>query len=74
MKPARTGRKRKKYDDALMNSVFTRYVNKQLSEKDAMNELGTGQHIKDMVQFKEWAEQNGVDLHQNFGRSGRWYK
>lgn len=74
MKPARTGRKRKEYDDALMDSVFTRYVNKQLSEKDAMNELGTGQHIKDMVQFKEWAEKNGVDQHQNFGRSGRWYK
>lgn len=73
-KPERTGRKRKVYDAVLMDSVFTRYVNKQLSEIEARRELGTGQHIKDMVQFKEWAEKNGVDLHQNFGRSGRWYK
>jgi acyl-CoA-binding protein len=73
-KPERTGRKRKEYDDNLLNSVFSRYVNKQLSETDAKKELGTGCHIKDMVQFKEWAEKNGIDQSQNFGRSGRWYK
>ena len=73
-KPERTGRKRKEYDDNLLNSVFSRYVNKQLSETDAKKELGTGCHIKDMAQFKEWAEKNGIDQSQNFGRSGRWYK
>lgn len=73
-KPERTGRKRKVYDENLMNSVFTRYVNNLLSETDARKELGTGCRIKDMVQFKEWADRNGIDVHQNFGRSGRWYK
>ena len=73
-KPERTGRKRKEYDPDLMNSVFTRYVNKELSEIDARKELGTGCHIKDMIQFKEWAEAHGIDPKNNFGQSGRWYK
>lgn len=73
-KPERVGRKRREYDQALLDSVFSRYVNKELSEKDARKELGTGCHIKDMVQFKEWAEKKGVDPDQNFGQSGRWYK
>ena len=73
-KPERTGRKRKEYDSDLMDSVFSRYVNKELSEKDARVELGTGCRIKDMVQFKEWAEKNGIDPTANYGRSGRWYK
>lgn len=73
-KPERTGRKRKEYDQALLNSVYTRYVNKLLSETDAKKELGTGCHIKDMPQFKEWAEANGIDVAQSYGRSGRWYK
>lgn len=73
-KPERVGRKRKEYDEALMDSVFRRYVNKQLSEVDARKELGTGCRIKDMVQFKEWAEKNGVDPNMKYGQSGRWYK
>ena len=73
-KPERTGRKRKEYDPELLDSVFTRYVNKQMSEMAAKKALGTGCHIKDMVQFREWAEEHGVDPHQNFGQSGRWYK
>ena len=72
-KPERTGRKRKVYDKDLMDSVFTRYVNKQISETEARKELGTGCRIKDMVQFTEWAEEHGIDVHQSFGRSGRWY-
>ena len=73
-KAERTGRKRKQYDPDLLDSVFTRYINKQLSEIDARKELGTGCKIKDMVQFKEWADKNGVDKKTNYGRSGRWYK
>jgi formate-dependent nitrite reductase cytochrome c552 subunit len=73
-KPERTGRKRKVYDAALLDSVFSRYVNKELSEVDAKKELGTGCHIKDMPQFREWAEEHGVDITQVFGRSGRWYR
>lgn len=73
-KAHRVGRKRKITDEALLNDVFTKYVNKELSETDAREALGTGSKIKDMVQFKEWAKKNGIDLHQNFGRSGRWYK
>lgn len=73
-KPERTGRRRKVYDQELMDSVFTRYVNKELSEIEAKKELGTGCHIKDMIQFKEWAEEHGIDPKQNFGQSGRWYK
>lgn len=73
-KPERTGRKRKEYDPKQLDRVFTMYVNKQLSETAAKKELGTGCHIKDMVQFREWAEEHGVDPHQNFGQSGRWYK
>jgi len=73
-KPDRTGRRRKEYDAVLMDNVFFRYVNKQISEREARTELGTGCRIKDMPQFLEWAEKNGVDTRQNFGRSGRWYK
>lgn len=73
-KPSRTGRKRKVYDQALLDSVFTRYINKQLSETAARKELGTGCKIKDMVQFKEWAMKNGVDPGARYGQSGRWYK
>jgi len=73
-KPERPGRKPKQYDQDLLDSVFTRYVNKELSEKDARKELGTGRHIKEMVQFKEWAEKNGINLEESYGRSGRWYK
>lgn len=73
-KPERVGRKRKEYDAELMDDVFRRYVNKELSEAEAREELGTGCRIKDMVQFKEWAEEHGVDLSQRFGQSGRWYK
>lgn len=72
--PERTGRPRKEYDPELLDSVFSRYVNKQLSEREARSEIGTGCRIKDMVQFKEWAEAHGVDPQQSFGRSGRWYK
>lgn len=72
--PERTGRKRKEFDPELMDSVFTRYVNKELSETAAKKELGTGCHIKDMVQFRDWAEKHGVDPNQSFGRSGRWYR
>lgn len=70
----RTGRKRKVYDAGLVESVFRRYVNKELSEIGARKELGTGQHIKEMKIFKEWAEKNGIDVSQNYGQSGRWYK
>lgn len=73
-KPERTGRRRKEYDPDLMDSVFSRYVNKELSEIDARKELGTGCRIKDMIQFKEWAENHGVDPCGHYGRSGRWYK
>lgn len=73
-KAKRTGRKRKITDEDLLDSVFTRYVNKELSEIDARKELGTGSKIKDMVQFKEWADKNGIDLQTSYGRSGRWYK
>ena len=73
-KPERVGRKRKEYDPVLMDSVFTRYVNNELSEIDARKELGTGCKIKDMIQFKEWAERNGVNPKASYGRSGRWYK
>jgi len=73
-KAERTGRKRKITDETLLDSVFRRYVNKELSEIDARKELGTGSKIKDMVQFKEWATKNGVDLKTNYGQSGRWYK
>lgn len=73
-KPERTGRRRREYAQDLLDDVFRRYVNKDISEKDARAELGTGCRIKDMVQFWEWAERNGVDPQQNFGRSGRWYK
>lgn len=73
-KPERVGRKRKEYDPALLDSVFSRYVNKELSETDARRELGTGCHIKDMIQFKEWAEEHDINPKINCGQSGRWYK
>lgn len=73
-KPERTGRHRKEYNPAVLDDVFTRYIKREISEKDARAAIGTGCRIKDMVQFKEWAEKNGVDVHQNYGRSGRWYK
>ena len=70
-KAERTGRKRKQYDKELLNSVFTRYVNNELSEIDARKELGTGCKIRDMVQFKEWARDNGIEMKKtNFGRGG----
>lgn len=73
-KPERTGRKRKEYDAELLDSVFRRYVHKEITETQAKEELKTGCHIKDMIQFKEWAEKNGIDMHASYGRSGRWYK
>ena len=72
--PERTGRKRKEYDPVLMDSVFSRYVNKELSETAARQELGTGCRIKDMPAFREWAEQHDIDPNERFGQSGRWYK
>lgn len=73
-KPERNGRKRKEYDPDLMNSVFSQYVNKQITETEAREKLGTGCRIKDMIQFKEWAQEHGVDPAARYGRSGRWYK
>lgn len=70
-KPERRGRKRKVYDQALMDSVFGRYVNGEIMELQAREELGTGCRIRDMVQFKEWAKEKGIDLgHSHFGRGG----
>ena len=73
-KPERTGRPRKAYDEKLLDSVFSRYVDKQITEAEARNEIGTGCHIKDMWQFHEWAEAHGIDPRANYGQSGRWYK
>ena len=74
-KPERTGRKRKVYDQALMDRVFGMYVNGEMMEVDARKELGTGCRIRDMVQFKEWAESKGIDLeHAHFGRGGPQHK
>ena len=70
-KPERTGRKRKVYDQALMDSVFGRYVSGEIMELDARKELGTGCRIRDMIQFKEWAANRGIDLkNAHFGRGG----
>lgn len=70
-KPERTGRKRKAYDKDLLDSVFGRYVSGEIMELDARKELGTGCRIRDMIQFKEWAEEHGIDLeHAHFGRGG----
>lgn len=70
-KPERTGRKRKTYDPVLMNSVFSRYVSGEIMELEARKELGTGCRIRDMVQFKEWAEEYGISLvDAHFGRGG----
>ena len=70
----RIGRKRRVYDPALLDSVFKQYVNGEITERRAKELLETGSHIRDMVQFKEWAEENKIDFTKNFGRSGRWYK
>ena len=71
-KPAENnGRRRKTYDEKLMNMVFRKYVNGEIMELDARKLLGTGCRIRDMIQFKEWAEQNGIALeHAHFGRGG----
>lgn len=71
-KPERTGRKRKVYDQDLLESVFRRYINGTIMEKQAREELGTGCRIRDMIQFKEWAEDNGVFIGKgaHFGRGG----
>ena len=70
-KPERTGRKRKQYDHELMDSIFTRYVNGEIMEQTARAELGTGCRIRDMVQFREWAVEHGINLdHARFGRGG----
>ena len=70
-KPERVGRKRKEYDKDLIDSVFRRYISGEIMELDARKELGTGCRIRDMVQFKEWAHENGIDLeHAHFGRGG----
>ena len=70
-RPERTGRKRKVYDQTVMDSVFGRYVRGEIMEMDARRELGTGCRIRDMIQFKEWAESKGIDLeHAHFGRGG----
>lgn len=73
-RPNNGGRKRKVYDPQLADSVFTRYINRQITETQAKQELGTGQHIKEMFIFKEWCEKNGVNPKINYGQSGRWYK
>lgn len=70
-RPERTGRKRKVYAPALMDNVFGRYVNGEIMEYEARKELGTGCRIREMIQFKEWAEDHGIDLaHAHFGRGG----
>lgn len=69
-----SGRKRKEYSPELLDRVFRQYVNKQLTETEARKALRTGQKIKEMSAFKEWAAENGVDPTQRFGRAGRWYK
>lgn len=70
--PQNPGRKRKIKDEALLDSVFKRYVAGEIKEIDARKELGTGSRIRDMAQFKEWAEQNGIKLGKDvhFGRGG----
>lgn len=71
-KAERNGRKRKEYDEKLMNMVFTKYINGEVKEIDARKLLGTGRKIREMVQFKEWAEQKGIDISKryHFGRGG----
>lgn len=69
--PKKNGRKRKEYDEKLMDMVFTKYVHGDIMELDARKLLGTGCRIRDMIQFKEWAEQNGINLKDaHFGRGG----
>ena len=70
-RPANGGRKRKVYDPQLMDDVFWKYVRGEIMELDARKLLGTGCRIRDMIQFKEWAEQNGINLKDaHFGRGG----
>ena len=70
--PERSGRKRKVYDEELMDGVFRRYTSGEIMELEARRELGTGCRIRDMIQFKEWAEKNGIDLEcAHFGRGGK---
>ena len=72
-KPAkRNGRKRKITDEKLLNMVFRKYVDGEMTEINARKALQTGSHIRDMVQFKEWAEKNGIQLGKqaHFGRGG----
>ena len=71
-RPANGGRKCKEYDPDLMDSVFSRYVAGEITEIDARKELGTGCKIRDMKQFKMWAEQHGIQLGKNahFGKGG----
>ena len=73
-KPERIGRRRKITDEALLDNVFRRYVDCAIMEREARQELGTGSRIKDMVQFKEWAEKNGIDASGHFGRGGPQHK
>lgn len=73
-KAEKSGRPRKVYDETLADIVFTKYINKQLSEIQARKVLGTGQHIKEMKIFHEWCEKNNINTRMNYGQSGRWYK
>jgi len=70
--PERNGRRRRTFDAGLLDSVFTRYTNGELSEIDAKKELATGCHIKDMEQFREWAEEHGIDPKKRFGTGGKY--
>ena len=70
-KPERTGRKRKEYDQELCDRVFTGYVKGTITEIEARRQLGTGQHIREMIVFKEWAERNGITVKgSHFGHGG----
>jgi len=69
-----TGRNRRMYDAIYIDSVFTKYVQREISEKQARKMLGTGCHIREMAHFKDWARINGIDIGQTYGKSGRWHK
>lgn len=56
---------------AFWTAFFTRYTNGEISEIDAKKELATGCHIRDMVQFQEWAEERGIDPKKRFGTGGK---
>ena len=68
----RNGRRRKEYDPKLLNMVFTKYINGDIMEVKAREVLGTGQKIREMAVFKEWAEKHGIDTTKryHFGRGG----